>query len=46
MGIFLEVVLYVVAPFGLLAMLAIKFGGESRPGFDHRELRDEGPPNV
>ena len=46
MDIFLEVALYIFGPFALLALLALKFCGESRPGFDHRELRDEGPPNL
>ena len=46
MGVFLELLAFVFAPVALLAGLALKFGGESRPGFDHRELRDQGPPNV
>ena len=46
MDVFLDLALYVFGPLIVLAILALKFGGESRPGFDHRELRDEGPPNV
>ena len=46
MDLLLDLTLYIFGPFALLAGLALKFGGESRPGFDRRELRDQGPPNV
>jgi hypothetical protein len=42
----MEVVLAIVAPtlgFGLFALLALRFGAESRPGFDERPVRDDRP---
>ena len=46
MELLLDLTLYVFGPVTLLAILALLFGRDSRPGFDHRELRDSGPRNV
>ena len=42
----MDPVLIVMIGFVLLAVLAFFFARDSRPGFDHRELRDPGSPNV
>ena len=41
-----EVVITIFAPtigFGLFALLAMRFGAESRPGFDGRPVKDDRP---
>ena len=37
----LALVLLPMAAFGLLALLSLRFGAESRPGFDERPVRDD-----
>jgi hypothetical protein len=42
----MEVVLAIFGPtlgFGLFALLALRYGAESRPGFDERPVRDDRP---
>ena len=39
----LALVLLPMAAFGLLALLSLRFGAESRPGFDERPVRDDRP---
>ena len=39
----LALVLLPMAVFGLLALLSLRFGAESRPGFDGRPVRDDRP---
>ena len=39
----LALVLLPMAVFGLLALLSLRFGAESRPGFDERPVRDDRP---
>ena len=41
-----EVVLLILLPmavFGVFALLALRFGAETRPGFDERPVRDDRP---
>ena len=42
----MDPVVFLVIGLVVLAVLALLWGRDSRPGFDHRELRDSGPPNV
>lgn len=39
----LALALLPMAAFGLLALLSLRFGAESRPGFDGRPVRDDRP---
>jgi hypothetical protein len=43
MGAALLVMLGPTVAFGLFAVLAMRFGAESRPGFDGRPVRDDRP---
>ena len=43
MGDALLIMLGPTAVFGLFALLAMRFGAESRPGFDGRPVRDDRP---
>jgi hypothetical protein len=43
MGAALLVMLGPTVAFGLFALLAMRFGAESRPGFDGRPVRDDRP---
>ena len=40
---FLVGVFAAVIPFAIVAVLALRFGAESRPGFDERPIRDDRP---
>ena len=40
---FLVGVFAALIPFAILAVLALRFGAESRPGFDERPIRDDRP---
>jgi hypothetical protein len=43
MGAALLTMLAPTAAFGLLALLALRFGAETRPGFDEKPVRDDRP---